>query len=73
MSVTKFLLLGIYLFAYSNLFSMQIFSPSAPEKNVFNHKWEFVSDNVMGGKSFGKLKINNDEGEMFYREFKHAA
>ena len=67
MSVTKFLLLGIYLFAYSNLFSMQIFSPSAPEKNVFNHKWEFVSDNVMGGKSVGKLKINNDEGEMFYR------
>ena len=67
MSVTKFLLLSIYLFAYSTLFSMQIFNPSAPGKNIFNHKWEFVSDNVMGGKSVGNLKINNDEGEMFYR------
>ena len=67
MSVTKFLLLGIYLFASSILFSMQILNTSDPDRNIFNHKWEFVSDDVMGGKSVGQLKISNDEGEIFYR------
>ena len=46
---------------------MQILNPSDPDRNIFNHKWEFVSDDVMGGKSVGQLKISNDEGEMFYR------
>ena len=46
---------------------MQILNPSDPDRNIFNHKWEFVSDDVMGGKSVGKLKISNDDGEMFYR------
>ena len=63
----KFILFGLGLFASSILFSMQILNPSDPDRNIFNHKWEFVSDDVMGGKSVGKLKISNDEGEMFYR------
>ena len=46
---------------------MQILNPSNPNKNIFNHKWEFVSDDVMGGKSVGQLKINDNEEEIFYR------
>ena len=67
MSSIKFILFGLGLFVSSILFSMQILNPSDPDRNIFNHKWEFVSDDVMGGKSIGKLKISNDEGEMFYR------
>ena len=67
MSIIKFILLGLSLFAFSKTFSMQILNPSNPNKNIFNHKWEFVSDDVMGGESVGELKINNNEEEIFYR------
>ena len=67
MSIIKFILLGLSLFAFSKTFSMQILNPSNPNKNIFNHKWEFVSDDVMGGKSVGQLKIDSNEEEIFYR------
>ena len=67
MSMIKFIFAGLFLFSFSTLFPMQILNPSNPDRNIFNHKWEFVSDGVMGGKSVGQLKIKDDEEEIFYR------
>ena len=63
----KNIILILFLFVSSKLSSMQIINHSDPENNIFNNKWEFVGDEVMGGKSFGQFNFNSNEGELFYR------
>tara|TARA_B100000989_G_scaffold290740_1_gene264265 strand:- start:1053 stop:1607 length:555 start_codon:yes stop_codon:yes gene_type:complete len=67
MHLIKFLFVNLFLLAPLDAFSMQIINNSDPKKNIFNHTWEFVSDDVMGGKSVGQFNVNYKEGEIFYR------
>ena len=47
--------------------SMNLVNESNPKENSFNEKWNFISDEVMGGVSSGKLEIISDMDSFFYR------
>ena len=46
---------------------MDLINKATPRYNVFNERWEFISDSVMGGISSGELKIINDENILYYK------
>ncbi len=58
-------LLFCYLFICKSVFPMNVLFDNF-EKNNFN-KWEFVSDQVMGGISFGKHAFLNENNKTFIR------
>ena len=52
---------------FNNILSMELTNKLSPELNSFDKKWEFISDQVMGGLSTGNLEIITEEDEFFYR------
>ena len=52
---------------FNNLLSIELTNKLSPEVNCFNKKWEFISDQVMGGLSTGTLEIITEDDNFFYR------
>tara|TARA_X000000950_G_scaffold255958_1_gene321055 strand:- start:124 stop:672 length:549 start_codon:yes stop_codon:yes gene_type:complete len=54
-------------FAYQSAFSIELTNKANPETNYLNERWEFISDQVMGGVSSGSMDIIKDDDNYFYR------
>ena len=64
--IIKFVFVLIVI-CFNNLLSIELTNKLSPEVNCFNKKWEFISDQVMGGLSTGTLKIITEDDNFFYR------
>ena len=51
----------------TNLSGMDLVNRDKPSYNIFDYKWELITDSVMGGLSLGDLKAINYEEGMFYK------
>lgn len=56
-----------FLAIFFNLNSMETNNQKIVEKSIFKDPWEFISDQVMGGLSKGKLLSLSEDGEDFLR------
>ena len=52
---------------FNNLLSIELTNKLSPELNCFNKKWEFISDQVMGGRSEVNFYEMEEDGQKFYR------
>ncbi len=46
---------------------MQIINYDNPDKNIFDYRWELVTDQVMGGESDGSFRFIEKNEEKFFR------
>ena len=46
---------------------MDLVNRDKPSYNIFDYKWELITDSVMGGLSVGDLDAVNYEEGMFYK------
>ena len=51
----------------TNLLGMDLVNRDKPSYNIFDYKWELITDSVMGGLSLGNLEAVNYKEGMFYK------